>query len=135
MYVPGFAAKLLVNGVRMKFTACDYNEVVDNMRCPNSEGVGGALVLPGYHVSINGLSVMQLTITDCSFDPLANVFFAPFNLGGGAFVAITLLLNGVGGNGFNLPTFHVTQGGGRIDVGGLQPITLSGESVGGWTFF
>jgi hypothetical protein len=137
MYLPGFAAKLVINGVRFAFSSLDLEEVIDNIRTTNSEGANGLPVgtwLPGTHTSINGNGVFNLTINAPSFDPLVNQYLAPFTLRAGLFVTAQVFLNGAGSVSWFSPSYHILSTGQRIDAtgAGSQPSFVRGEANGVW---
>jgi hypothetical protein len=136
MYLPGYAAKLLINTARLPFSSIDCSEMVDNIRTTNSEAWGAPVGYnqPGVHTSINGNGVWQATINLPSFDPLLNHYLAPFTVGAGLFVSLQIYLNGIGSVSWFVPSFHILETGQRIDSQGTtgMPPYLRGEGNGNW---
>jgi hypothetical protein len=136
MYLPGFAAKLVINGVRLAFSSLDLEEAFDNIRTTNSEGYGppAPYNVPGCHTSINGNGVFTMTITLPSFDPLVNQYLPPLVLRAGLFVTAQVFLNGAGSVSWYSPSFHILSTGQRIDAAGTgaMPPVVRGEGNGNW---
>jgi hypothetical protein len=132
-YIPGYAAKLIVNGARFHFTRLRYRCRTDRLRTTNSEGYGAPVATPGLHTHIMGNGWIELSVTDASFDTTNNPFLAPLLLGVGNFCSILILPAGVGGVTLTIPSFGINESGQDINVDGLAPFDFGGEGNGNWT--
>jgi hypothetical protein len=138
-YVTGWQAKLTINGMRMHFSRIDWDGATDNQRTTNSEGyitgvLPAALGVPGFHTSVGGNRVLTMTFSDVSFDPQNNLFLPPYLIFPDSVIAVGVFFDAIGGRGIAAPLFHVLRYNGSLDVGALQPLSFSGETLGGtWT--
>jgi hypothetical protein len=137
MYIPGHAAKLLLNNVRYAFSSIQLEETVDVVRTSNSEGnnsLAPATWLPGAHTQISGNGQFSITINTPSYDTTANWFLPPFTIGAGLFCSCQVLLNGPGSVSWFCASLHITATGQNIDAQGTggQPLYARGAGNGNW---
>ena len=76
---------------------------------------------------------VMVDITHASYDPTLNLFSTPVPLGPGFRVALELFPNGILSVPYFFPIFLIKKRRWEPDAKGLQPVTLSGVSIGAWT--
>jgi hypothetical protein len=105
-----------------------------NFVLPNGKTTGpgvGATWL-GSSAKLADVPVARVTIRNMTFDDAANPFLTPISLSIGEFYSVKIEPSGTGTNGWNFPAVCVGQidHGGRVP--GAQPVTIHGESDGGY---
>src|SRR5215471_13077840 len=134
MYIPGYVGKLIINGARCKFRRLRIRGQTRGINGNNSEGIGQPVPTPGFDVEFNGASRVEVDFEDVSFDPAANLFLPPFNVGAGEFIQIQIFPDDIGGVSYLMPSFRVAEVDHTIDCApeGAQPLSFRGAGNGVW---
>lgn len=76
---------------------------------------------------------VMVDITHASYDPTLNLFATPLILSPGLRIMLELFPNGITSIPYLFPIFLIKKRRWEPDAAGLQPVTLSGVSIGPWS--
>jgi hypothetical protein len=133
----GFEVKVKINAVAYAVREVALDHLMPANDASNTEGVPGnpnaATPAPGYMSKVGDVKGYRITLTSATFDDAANPFLAPLAIDQGSYVSIEIFWWGPAGKRDNFPSCLVTGVSHRGTVPGLQPVTLTAESDGGYS--
>lgn len=132
--LPGYNHKVRMAGTVWVSETVDIDDSAADLPTPNSEGAGAPIPTPGYETGVFGHKVVNITLSNCSFDPADNPFLAPRLLASGIFIALQIWPAGLGGNSWNFPSARVISVRHMMDSNRLQPLTIRLKSNGPYSW-
>lgn len=135
MQLAGFFAQVDINN--LPYTVSEWRVDVEApaLETTNSEAVNGAGApdTMGFKTSVSGVSVAKIMLKTATFDDTDDIFAAPLALREAMVVSVRIFHDTRLGTAHVFPRVRITKLTVEGQSSGLQPITLEGETDGGFT--